>query len=143
MEDEEDASRMVMTVASSGEGQRKNALVKSIQRTSGLEAPIVSLAGAHGVCPFSMNQPGYQRRQIVEKVLRKDGGLESRTEQELAGEVDLLKEIRARECDTAISKRWREREGARTSGGEHESKIKGQRGLKEDGKRGTWPDATK
>jgi Prp8 binding protein len=49
VEDEEDPSRMVMTVASSGEGQRKNALVKSIQRTSGLEAPIVSLAGAHGV----------------------------------------------------------------------------------------------
>ena len=53
VEDEEDASRMVMTVASSGEGQRKNALVKSIQRTSGLEAPIVSLAGAHGVCFIS------------------------------------------------------------------------------------------
>ena len=44
-----DPSTMLMTVASSGEGQRKNALVRSIKRTSGLEAPIVSLAGAHGV----------------------------------------------------------------------------------------------
>ncbi|WWC63700.1 uncharacterized protein I303_106305 [Kwoniella dejecticola CBS 10117] len=37
-----------MTVASSGEGQRKNALIRSVKRTSGLEAPIVSLTGAHG-----------------------------------------------------------------------------------------------
>ena len=40
---------MTLTVASSGEGQRKNALVRTIKRTSGLEAPIVSLGGAHGV----------------------------------------------------------------------------------------------
>ncbi|WWC71215.1 uncharacterized protein I206_105168 [Kwoniella pini CBS 10737] len=39
---------MTMTVASSGEGQRKNALIRSVKRTSGLEAPIVSLTGAHG-----------------------------------------------------------------------------------------------
>ena len=52
VEDEEDDSRnMTLTVASSGEGQRKNALVRTIQRTSGLEAPIVALGGAHGVCP--------------------------------------------------------------------------------------------
>lgn len=50
VDDEEDDSRnMTLTVASSGEGQRKNALVRTIQRTSGLEAPIVSLGGAHGV----------------------------------------------------------------------------------------------
>lgn len=50
VEDEEDESNtMTLTVASSGEGQRKNALVRTIKRTSGLEAPIVSLAGAHGV----------------------------------------------------------------------------------------------
>lgn len=49
-EDESDPSMMLMTVASSGEGQRKNAMVRSVKRTSGLEAPIVSLAGAHGVC---------------------------------------------------------------------------------------------
>jgi Prp8 binding protein len=50
-DDEADAdpSMMLMTVASSGEGQRKSALVRSVKRTSGLEAPIVSLAGAHGV----------------------------------------------------------------------------------------------
>lgn len=40
---------MTLTVASSGEGQRKNALVRTIKRTSGLEAPIVALSGAHGV----------------------------------------------------------------------------------------------
>ena len=51
-EDGEDPSMMTMTVASSGEGQRKNALVRSVKRTSGLEAPIVSLAGAHGVSLF-------------------------------------------------------------------------------------------
>ena len=41
---------MTLTVASSGEGQRKNAMIRTIQRTSGLEAPIVALGGAHGVC---------------------------------------------------------------------------------------------
>jgi Prp8 binding protein len=50
VDDEEDDSRnMTLTVASSGEGQRKNALIRTIQRTSGLEAPIVALGGAHGV----------------------------------------------------------------------------------------------
>lgn len=50
VEDEEtEENTMTLTVASSGEGQRKNALVRTIKRTSGLEAPIVSLAGAHGV----------------------------------------------------------------------------------------------
>lgn len=47
--EDEDENTMTLTVASSGEGQRKNALVRTIKRTSGLEAPIVSLAGAHGV----------------------------------------------------------------------------------------------
>ncbi|KAK4690079.1 Prp8 binding protein, partial [Tremellales sp. Uapishka_1] len=45
--DEEDPMSMTLTVASSGEGQRKNALIRTIKRTSGLEAPIVSLGGAH------------------------------------------------------------------------------------------------
>ncbi|KAL7422589.1 hypothetical protein Q5752_003237 [Cryptotrichosporon argae] len=45
---EDEDGTMTLTVASSGEGQRKNALVRTIKRTSGLEAPIVSLAGAHG-----------------------------------------------------------------------------------------------
>ena len=44
---------MTLTVASSGEGQRKNALVRTIKRTSGLEAPIVALGGAHGVSASS------------------------------------------------------------------------------------------
>jgi Prp8 binding protein len=48
-DDEADPSMTLMTVASSGEGQRKSAMVRSVQRTSGLEAPIVSLAGAHAV----------------------------------------------------------------------------------------------
>jgi Prp8 binding protein len=53
VEDEEDDSRnMTLTVASSGEGQRKNAMIRTIQRTSGLEAPIVALGGAHGVSPL-------------------------------------------------------------------------------------------
>ncbi|WVW85216.1 hypothetical protein I302_107254 [Kwoniella bestiolae CBS 10118] len=47
-EDDENNNTMTMTVASSGEGQRKNALIRSVKRTSGLEAPIVSLTGAHG-----------------------------------------------------------------------------------------------
>lgn len=50
VEDEADENTMVMTVASSGEGQRKNALIRSVKRTSSLEAPIVSLSAAHGVC---------------------------------------------------------------------------------------------
>lgn len=47
--DDEDGeeTRMTMTVASSGEGGDKNALVRAVQRTSGLEAPIVSLNGTH------------------------------------------------------------------------------------------------
>ncbi len=49
VEDEEAENTMTLTVASSGEGQRKNALVRTIKRTSGLEAPIVSLTGAHAV----------------------------------------------------------------------------------------------
>ena len=40
---------MTLTVASSGEGQRKNALIRTVKRTSGLDAPIVALSGAHGV----------------------------------------------------------------------------------------------
>lgn len=48
-DDEEDPTSQTLTVASSGEGQRKNALIRTIKRTSGLEAPIVSLTGAHGV----------------------------------------------------------------------------------------------
>lgn len=48
VEDEADENTMVMTVASSGEGQRKNALIRSVKRTSSLEAPIVSLSAAHG-----------------------------------------------------------------------------------------------
>ncbi|TXT15615.1 hypothetical protein VHUM_00118 [Vanrija humicola] len=47
-DEDEETNTMTLTVASSGEGQRKNALVRTIKRTSGLEAPIVSLAGAHG-----------------------------------------------------------------------------------------------
>ena len=50
-DDEEDPTSQTLTVASSGEGQRKNALIRTIKRTSGLEAPIVSLTGAHGVSP--------------------------------------------------------------------------------------------
>jgi hypothetical protein len=48
-DEDEEGNTMVMTVASSGEGQRKNALVRTVKRTSGLESPIVSLTGAHGV----------------------------------------------------------------------------------------------
>ena len=38
-----------MTVASSGAAGGKGALVRSVKRTSGLAAPIVSLGGAHRV----------------------------------------------------------------------------------------------
>ncbi len=46
---------MKLTVSSSGEGQRKNAMIRSVKRTSGLEAPIVALSGAHGVSFLSYN----------------------------------------------------------------------------------------
>ena len=36
-------------VISSGNDERSKGLIRSIQRTSNLEAPIVSLSGAHGV----------------------------------------------------------------------------------------------
>jgi hypothetical protein len=49
-EDEADPSMTTMTISSSGgQGVGKNALVKTVKRTSGLSAPIVSLAGAHQV----------------------------------------------------------------------------------------------
>lgn len=57
-DDEADPDMMLMTVASSGEGQRKSALVRSVKRTSGLEAPIVSLAGAHAVSSSSKGIEG-------------------------------------------------------------------------------------
>lgn len=52
VDDDEDAdpSTTTMTISSSGgEGLGKNALVRTVKRTSGLTAPIVSLAGAHQV----------------------------------------------------------------------------------------------
>lgn len=49
-EDDADPSSTTMTISSSGgEGLGKNALVRQVKRTSGLTAPIVSLAGAHQV----------------------------------------------------------------------------------------------
>lgn len=42
---------MTMTVALSGVAGGKDALVRSVKRTSGLAAPIVSLGGAHRVSP--------------------------------------------------------------------------------------------
>lgn len=49
-DDEADPSTTTMTISSSGgEGLGKNALVRQVKRTSGLTAPIVSLAGAHQV----------------------------------------------------------------------------------------------
>jgi Prp8 binding protein len=55
VDDEDDANTgTTMTISSSGgEGLGKNALVRSVKRTSGLTAPIVSLAGAHEVSSFS------------------------------------------------------------------------------------------
>lgn len=35
---------------SSGKDERSQGLIRTVQRTSGLEAPIISLAGAHSVC---------------------------------------------------------------------------------------------
>jgi hypothetical protein len=54
VDDEDDANAgTTMTISSSGgEGLGKNALVRSVKRTSGLTAPIVSLAGAHEVSSF-------------------------------------------------------------------------------------------
>jgi len=37
---------------SSGKDERSKGLIRTVQRTSGLEAPIMSLAGAHSVCRF-------------------------------------------------------------------------------------------
>jgi Prp8 binding protein len=52
-DDQEDGNDggMTMTVASSGVAGGKGALVRSVKRTSGLAAPIVSLGGAHRVSP--------------------------------------------------------------------------------------------
>ena len=43
------SNTMTMTVASSGGPGAKGAMVRSVVRTSGLQAPIVSLGGAHRV----------------------------------------------------------------------------------------------
>lgn len=54
IEDEDDSSANTLTVAigSSGSGKAdQGALIRTIKRTSGLEAPIVALTGAHGVRP--------------------------------------------------------------------------------------------
>ncbi len=48
-DEEEDQSMQTMTVAASN-AEGKGALVRKIQRTSGLENPIMSLQGAHTVC---------------------------------------------------------------------------------------------
>jgi Prp8 binding protein len=40
---------MTQIAISAGASDREKALVRNVQRTSGLEAPIVSLAGAHSV----------------------------------------------------------------------------------------------
>jgi hypothetical protein len=49
---------MTMTVASSGVAGGKGALVRSVKRTSGLAAPIVSLGGAHRVSPVDLGRGG-------------------------------------------------------------------------------------
>jgi Prp8 binding protein len=49
VDDEHDDRAQAMTVTSSGDGRKKSALIRTVQRTSALEAPIVSLAGAHQV----------------------------------------------------------------------------------------------
>ena len=49
-----DDGGMTMTVASSGVAGGKGALIRSVKRTSGLAAPIVSLGGAHRVSPVGL-----------------------------------------------------------------------------------------
>ncbi len=46
---DEDDGTLTMTIAGSGISGDKGALVRNIKRTSGLQAPIVSLGGAHSV----------------------------------------------------------------------------------------------
>lgn len=41
-----------LIISSSGK-EREQALIRTVKRTSNLEAPIVSLSGAHGVCYYS------------------------------------------------------------------------------------------
>jgi hypothetical protein len=46
---EPEASNQQQLVISSSNDERQKALIRSVKRTSNLEAPIVSLSGAHGV----------------------------------------------------------------------------------------------
>lgn len=52
IEDDDDTNTLTVAIGSSGAGKAdKGALIRTVKRTSGLEAPIVALTGAHGVRP--------------------------------------------------------------------------------------------
>jgi Prp8 binding protein len=60
---EPEANNQQLTISSSND-ERQKALVRSVKRTSNLEAPIVSLSGSHAVSPPHQVPPGYSKRRV-------------------------------------------------------------------------------
>lgn len=55
-DDVDDANTLTVAIGSSGSGKAdKGALIRTVKRTSGLEAPIVALTGAHSVRLFTLS----------------------------------------------------------------------------------------
>jgi hypothetical protein len=63
---EPEASNQQQLAISSSNDERQKALVRSVKRTSNLEAPIVSLSGAHGVSFQGQCLLGTQRNALLQ-----------------------------------------------------------------------------
>jgi hypothetical protein len=63
---EPEASNQQQLAISSSNDERQKALVRSVKRTSNLEAPIVSLSGAHGVSFQGQCLLGAQRNALLQ-----------------------------------------------------------------------------
>jgi Prp8 binding protein len=63
---EPEANNQQQIVISSSNDDRQKALIRSVKRTSNLEAPIVSLSGAHAVREFSRPMsPRHSTRRVL------------------------------------------------------------------------------
>jgi Prp8 binding protein len=62
---EPEANNQQLLAISSSNDERQKALVRSVKRTSNLEAPIVSLSGAHGVSFSRPMSPRYSEKRAL------------------------------------------------------------------------------
>ena len=65
VEDEDDTPTLTVAIGSTSSGGKPEAgaLIRTVKRTSGLEAPIVSLSGAHGVSNISLSTSISRRKR--------------------------------------------------------------------------------